>query len=100
MACDDSNVRSIQGEQQGELLSTRRVKFNGMSLNDLGEALPRGGYARFIVEGTVVGKGEQDRADGNTMFWDVVKVDSVQLAEAREPKQDPQLPLNDDVAEG
>ena len=94
------NVRSIQGEQQGELIPAVKVKFVGLNVNDLGRTLKMDDHVTFSVEGTVVAAWAERISDGGVQHYAKVKVGEVECDDVTEPERDPELPLNDDVAEG
>lgn len=85
---DDSNVRSIQGEQQGELLPHRRLKLNGHSLNELKKPVPYGGQVTLIVTGTVTAEGRERRKDGVNIMTSTITVDQCEIQSVEEPEDD------------
>lgn len=92
-----SKVRSIQGEEQGELIPNRRAKFSGMSINELAEELPFGASVSMTVMGTVTGEGRERRADGTIIYYSKVQVTDVAVDKI---SQDEPEPTFDDLTEG
>ena len=98
----DSNVRSIQGEDQGELLPNRQVKFLGIGVKDTGELIQRGAEVEFSGTGVVLASYPKSFKGGTRNIVEL-EVDQLDLDKITAPVQDPSLfdgPVDDDVNEG
>jgi hypothetical protein len=89
------NVRSIQGEQQGELLPNRQVKVLEIGVSDTGALIERGANVNFSGYGTVIASYPKTFKGGTRNIIELA-VEELELGKITPAEVDDELPFEGD----